>query len=359
MNWSYKSNTEMENLILKLRSEFAHDSKKLLSKVELFDSLIKHKPLTKLSTTESEEKKKCFAKTFQPNKQQITAHVKQLQSGVVLPQMINKSYEGLSLNQAKTFLENIDFKTEYLALYNDGSFTEMLFYFLETCFSIVDDFSKPKFKAKPISEDDEYYTQIIASVNNLKRLKPSKTATTSIKSVKQLNERIEQIKISDEKALHNSMMSERFTQLSNYLAKNKTKSELVDEDTILILSKLSELYALNSFDIEAFMKNETATQKESLTRYEIVIELLSSIKIQELVSDDSNNNLIDEMKVYTDKINTALTQVNEYVKKNGSDPARCVHARTQLLEHLHKQTIEIVNLTYVNVDEIWLSKNGW
>lgn len=359
MNWSYKSNTEMESLILKLRSEFAHDSKKLLSKVELFDSLINHKALTKLSITESEEKQKGFAKTFQPNKQQITSHVKQLQGGVVLPQMINKSYEGLSLDQAKTFLENIDFKSEHLALYNDGSFTEMLFYFLETCFSIVDDFSKPKFKAKPISEDDEYYTQIIAFVNDLKRLKPTKTATTSIKSVKQLNERIDQIKISDEKALHNSQMSERFTQLSNYLSKNKTKSELVDEDTILILSKLSELYALNSFDIEAFMKNETATQQESLTRYEIVIELLSSIKIQELVSDDSNNNLIDEMKVYTDKINTALTQVNEYVKKNGDDTAKFVHARTKLLEHLHKNTIEIVNLTYVNVDEIWLSKNGW
>ncbi|MCR9943897.1 hypothetical protein [Vibrio owensii] len=359
MNWSYKSNEQMENLILKLRSEFAHDSKKLLSKVELFDSLINHKPLTKLSTTESEEKQKGFTKTFQPNKQQITAHVKQLQSGVVLPQMINKSYEGLSLDQAKTFLENIDFKTEYLCLYNDGSFTEMLFYFLETCFSIIDDFSKPKFKAKPISEDDEYYTQIIADVDALKRLKPSKTATTSIKSVKQLNERIEQIKISDEKALHNSQMSERFTQLSNYLSKNKTKSELVDEDTILILSKLSELYALNSFDLTAFMKNETATNQDSLTRYEIVIELLSSIKIQEMVSDDSNNNLIDEMKVYTDKINTALTQVNEYVKKNGDDAAKCVHARTKLLEHLHKNTIEIVNLTYVNVDEIWLSKNGW
>ncbi|EKH9208441.1 hypothetical protein NB550_07515 [Vibrio parahaemolyticus] len=359
MNWSYKSNTEMESLILKLRGEFAHDSKKILSKVELFDSLINHKPLTKLSATENEEKQKGFAKTFQPNKQQITAHVKQLQAGAVLPQMINKSYEGLSLDQAKTFLENIDFKTEYLALYNDGSFTEMLFYFLETCFSIVDDFSKPKFKAKPISEDDEYYTHIIASVNELKHLKPSKTATTSIKSVKQLNERIEQIKISDEKALHNSQMSERFTQLSNHLAKNKTNAELVDEDTILILSKLSELYALNSFDITAFMKNETATQQDSLTRYEIVIELLSSIKIQELVSDDSNNNLIDEMKVYTDKINTALTQVNEYVKKNGSDTAKCVHARTKLLEHLHKNTIEIVNLTYVNVDEIWLSKNGW
>ncbi|EHR0227818.1 hypothetical protein KS670_003378 [Vibrio parahaemolyticus] len=359
MNWSYKSNEQMENLILKLRNEFAHDSTKLLSKVELFDSLINHKVLTKLSSTESEEKKKGFAKTFQPNKQQITAHVKQLQSGVVLPQMINKSYEGLSLDQAKTFLENIDFKSEYLALYNDGSFTEMLFYFLETCFSIIDDFSKPKFKAKPISEDDEYYTQIIADVDALKRLKPSKTATTSIKSVKQLNERIEQIKISDEKALHNSQMSERFTQLSNHLAKNKTKSELVDEDTILILSKLSELYALNSFDVSAFLKNETATQQDSLTRYEIVIELLSSIKIQELVSDDSNNKLIDEMKVYTDKINTALTQVNEYVKKNGDDPAKCVHARTKLLEHLHKNTIEIVNLTYVNVDEIWLSKNGW
>ncbi|WP_159737154.1 hypothetical protein [Vibrio atypicus] len=325
----------------------------------MFDSLINHKPLTKLSATENEEKQKGFTKTFQPNKQQITAHVKQLQSGVVLPQMINKSYEGLSLDQAKTFLENIDFKSEHLALYNDGSFTEMLFYFLETCFSIVDDFSKPKFKAKPISEDDEYYTQIIAHVDALKRLKPSKTATTSIKSVKQLNERIEQIKISDEKALHNSKMSERFTQLSNHLAKNKTTAEMVDEDTILILSKLSELYALNSFDIEAFLKNETATQQDSLTRYEIVIELLSSIKIQELVSDDSNNNLIDEVKVHTDKINTALTQVNEYVKKNGSDPAKCVHARTKLLEHLHKNTIEIVNLTYVNVDEIWLSKNGW
>ncbi|EMI4513175.1 hypothetical protein V6560_000664 [Vibrio parahaemolyticus] len=359
MNWSYKSNTEMENLILKLRSEFAHDSKKLLSKVELFDSLINHKALTKLSATESEEKQKGFAKTFQPNKQQITAHVKQLQSGVVLPQMINKSYESLSLDQAKNFLENIDFKTEYLALYNDGSFTEMLFYFLETCFSIIDDFSKPKFIAKHLAEDDEYYTQIIADVDALKRLKPSKTATTSIKSVKQLNERIEQIKISDEKALHNSKMSERFTQLSNYLAKNKTNAELVDEDTILILSKLSELYALNSFDVSAFLKNETATQQDSLTRYEIVIELLSSIKIQELVSDDKNNNLIDEIKVYTDKINTALTQVNEYVKKNGDDPARCVHARTKLLEHLHKNTIEIVNLTYVNVDEIWLSKNGW
>lgn len=359
MNWSYKSNTEMENLILKLRSEFAHDSKKLLSKVELFDSLINHKPLTKLSTTDSEEKQKGFAKTFQPNKQQITAHVKQLQSGIVLPQMINKSYEGLSLDKAKTFLENIDFKSEYLCLYNDGSFTEMLFYFLETCFSIIDDFSKPKFKAKPLAEDDEYYTKIIASVNDLKRLKPSKTATTSIKSVRQLNERIEQIKISDEKALHNSKMSERFTQLSNYLAKNKTTAEMVDEDTILILSKLSELYALNSFDVSAFLKNETATQQDSLTRYEIVIELLSSIKIQELVADDKNNNLIDEVKVHTDKINAVLTQVNEYIKINGSDASKCANVRKQLLEHLHKRTIEIVNLTYVNVDEIWLSKNGW
>lgn len=358
MNWSYKSNEQMENLILKLRSDFSHDSKKLLSKVELFDSLINHKTLTKLSTTNYTEKQKGFVKTFKPNKQQISQHVKQLSSSQ-FPTLINKSYEGLSLDEAKVFLENINFENEYLSLYKEGGFTEMLFYFLETCFSIIDEYSKPKFKARLIAEGDEYYTQIIDDVETLKRLKTTKTATTSIKSVKQLNERIEQLKISDEKALHNSKMSERFTQLSNYLSQNKTNSELIDEDTILILSKLSELYALNSFDVSAFLQNKTATLQDSLTRYEVVIELLSSIKIQELVSDNKNDNFIEEVKAQTDRINTVLTKVNEYVKNNSEDVEKCSRIRTQLLQKLFERTTEIVNLTYVNVNEDWLDKNGW